>query len=394
MNQRRYRVLIIGGGIAGLTTGIALYRAGHEVRIFERRARIEPLGAGLILWSNAVNALRAIELEDAVLSIGQPLARMAIIDPSGSPLTGTDARLISQKAGSTTVAVHRADLISILLANLPDDAVVTDKQFDQFETGHGSVTALFADGSAETGDILVGADGLHSRVRAQVHGDHHPRYSGYTAWRAISPNTGNPLFGDDISTETWGHGLRFGWVPLSRNRVYWFATKNARAGQQPDAEGHKAELLRHFGDWHTPIRTTIEATTEEAILRHDIYDRPPITNWGIGSVTLAGDAAHPMTPNTGQGAAQSIEDAVVLASCLTTYRTIAGALRAYERIRAPRTSTITDLSRRIGIAAQIEKPTLVRLRDSIARLTPDGQSARQLERIVGWQPPQSRIDPA
>ncbi len=388
MAQRTYRVMVIGGGIAGLTTAIALNRAGHEVRVFERYPRIEPLGAGLILWSNATNALRAIGLDKAVCSIGQPLARLAIVDVSGLTLAQTDARMISQQAGATTVAVHRADLVTALLAHLPDDAVATSKQFEYFSFEGGSVVAYFADGSRETGDVLVGADGLHSRVRAQIHGNHHPRYSGYTAWRAISPNTGNPLLGDDVSTETWGCGLRFGWVPLTGNRVYWFAVKNAPEGQHREPGGHKQELLRHFSDWHAPIPATLEATPDDAILRNDIFDRPSLPHWGVGPVTLAGDAAHPMTPNTGQGAAQAIEDAVVLEHYLSRYRTIDGALRGFEQSRIPRTSMITTLSRRIGVAAQIENAALCRIRDTVARLTPDDQGASQIEGIVNWQAPQ------
>jgi FAD-dependent urate hydroxylase len=387
MSQQQYEVIVIGAGIAGLSLAIALTSAGHRVRIFERQEEVRPLGAGLILWSNAVNALCAMGLRDAVADIGQPLARLAILDPRGRALSQTDARAISERAGGMTVAVHRADLLDTLMSRLPADVLRTKHELSGFQESEGIITARFANGSSESGDLLIGADGIWSAVRTQIHGNHHPRYSGYTAWRSISPNPDVERFDVESSTETWGRGIRFGWVPLTQERVYWFAVKNAPEHQEPDTGGHRAELLELFGSWHSPVPETIEAASNETILRHDIYDRPPISNWGTGAVTLAGDAAHPITPNTGQGAAQAIEDALVLTDCLRRYRTIEGALRSYESIRAPRTRMISELSRRIGRMAQVENRAIVAARDLITWLTPDRVGARQIEDVVSWQAP-------
>lgn len=385
MDGREYRIVISGAGIAGLTAAIALHRMGHDVHVFERHPELQPVGAGLILWSNAVNALRAIGLEHSILSIGHRLSELEILDREGATLSHMDAATIGLKVGSPTLAVHRAELMSLLRQQLPEDAISTGNRLTDFEQSDGSITARFNNDSEVKCDVLVGADGIWSTVRAQIHGNQPARYSGYTAWRAV---TANPIAESTTrSTESWGNGLRFGWVPISNNRVYWFAVKNAHEGEAPSASGHRVELLSLFGDWHDPIRETILSTHEDEIVRHDIYDRPPIAHWGVAQVTLAGDAAHPTTPNTGQGAAQAIEDAVVLTDCLNRYRTIDGALRAYESVRYPRTKMITDVSRQMGRLAQLDNEYAARARNWLAGLVPDGVSARQISAIVDWTPP-------
>jgi 2-polyprenyl-6-methoxyphenol hydroxylase-like FAD-dependent oxidoreductase len=382
-----FRVLIIGAGVAGLSTGIALSRTGQDVHIFERSPAIEPLGAGLVLWSNAANALRALGLDEELLQIGHRLSHFAILDQIGNTLSSTDSAAISDRAGSPTVSVGRSELIPLLMKQLPQNSIQTGRTFERADEVDGKVVAHFADGHVETGDLLIGADGIWSAVRSQIHGEQPARYSGYTAWRAVVDNPDPATFSTAATTESWGRGRRFGWVPLSGHRVYWFAVRNAPEGETAGSRGHRAELLELFADWHSPIPETIAATPEERILRHDIYDRPPVAAWGSGSITLAGDAAHPMTPNTGQGAAQAIEDAVVLADSLARYATIDGALRGYESVRIPRTRTITQISRRIGAMAQLENPLAVRIRDLVARLTPDSVGRRQVESIVNWTPP-------
>jgi 2-polyprenyl-6-methoxyphenol hydroxylase-like FAD-dependent oxidoreductase len=191
--------------------------------------------------------------------------------------------------------------------------------------------------------------------------------------------------------ESWGRGARFGCTHIGRGRIYWFATANAPAGVGDGPlggpAGPKAKLLRHFGDWHDPIRELIETTEEGAILRTDIYDRAPLGEiWGEGAVTLLGDAAHPMTPNLGQGACQAMEDAVVLARCLAERNvSTADALRRYERLRAARVAMLVRRSRRVGIVGQVANPLLCRLRDRALALIPPRAQLRQLEEVVGYE---------
>jgi 2-polyprenyl-6-methoxyphenol hydroxylase-like FAD-dependent oxidoreductase len=156
--------------------------------------------------------------------------------------------------------------------------------------------------------------------------------------------------------ETWGSGRRFGFVPLNQGRVYWFATRNTPLGRGDGTKGRKREVLDLFQGWHLPIEALIQATEEPAILHNDIFDQKSLHHWGEGRVTLLGDAAHPMTPNMGQGACQAIEDALVWAACLQNATNMEVALRAYEKKRIKRTAAIVRRSRTIGRVAQWENP--------------------------------------
>jgi 2-polyprenyl-6-methoxyphenol hydroxylase-like FAD-dependent oxidoreductase len=239
--------------------------------------------------------------------------------------------------------------------------------------------AEFAEGSVARGDVVVGADGLHSVVRAGLHGPAPPAYSGYTAWRAVVPFDTRRVQG----SETWGAGARFGMVPMSGNRVYWFATKNVLEGERQGDE--KAGLHDLFRGWHDPIGALIDAADPAWILRNDIYDRPVLDRWGRGRVTLLGDAAHPMTPNLGQGACQALEDAVVLARCLQDQPEVATALRAYETQRIPRANALVHRSRQVGRIGQVERRAAVWLRNTMVGLVSPRLQAKQLEAMIGYK---------
>jgi 2-polyprenyl-6-methoxyphenol hydroxylase-like FAD-dependent oxidoreductase len=374
------KAIIIGAGIGGLAAAIGLRRAGLDVSIFERAAPFAEVGAGITLWPNAVKALAQLGLGDSLRSISVLEGQGGIRTPRGTLLASGAAADLEREFGAPTLAMHRAELHAVLLSALGAASVRLGEQCVGFEQGERSVTALFTDGRRESADLLIGADGLRSVVRAQLHGNRAPRYAGYTAWRAVLPFEHARL----LPGETWGAGARFGQVPLSDRRVYWFATQNTRAGgRSPD--GEKAELMRLFRGWHAPIEELIAATPEAHILRHDIYDRPPLRHWGAGRVTLLGDAAHPMTPNLGQGACQAIEDAVTLMKQLRAGGDAPAALRAYEARRVERTARLVAQSRRIGEVGQWQGPLSVAARDLLLKLVGPRLQARQLAAVVGHE---------
>ena len=181
--------------------------------------------------------------------------------------------------------------------------------------------------------------------------------------------------------ETWGRGRRFGQWGMAGGRAYWYATAERARGPGRPAPGPQAGLLDLFRGWHAPIEALIEATEEAAILRNDVYDRPPLRRWSVGRVTLLGDAAHPMTPDLGQGACQAIEDAVILADCLAGSEDIAAALRAYESRRIPRTSRVVRESRRAGTIAQWSNPLACKFREALLR---SRYVARQQAEQLAW----------
>jgi 2-polyprenyl-6-methoxyphenol hydroxylase-like FAD-dependent oxidoreductase len=364
------RVIVVGGGIAGLSAAIGLRRSGHEVVVLERAPRIDPVGAGLTLFANAMDALNRLGMRDAVAAQGAPAKRSAILTWRGRGLTEVPRDLLEG-----TIAIHRADLHRELGDAAGD--VRLGAEITAVEQHDDGVVARGADGSEDRGDLLVGADGLSSVVRSAI-ADARPRYAGYTAWRGISPT---PVESGRL-TESWGAGERFGLVDIGRGRTYWFATKNAPEGEPDEPEGKKSEILRRFSGWHEPIAAVADSSDEGAILRNDVYYLEPLPRWSHGRVVLVGDAAHATTPGIGQGAAQAIEDAVVLAGRLAGGADLATALGEYEAVRRSRAEAVLKLSRRADKAAQLASPLGWRLRNAVVRLLPERAQRRQLEPLV------------
>ena len=226
---------------------------------------------------------------------------------------------------------------------------------------------------------------MNSTVGERLLGDGPPRYAGYTAWRAVV--TPQRELAPHGAVESWGRGTRFLFDRIGRGRVYWAAAKNAPQGADRRPAGSwKDSLLGTFLGWHEPIEELIRVTDEHAILHTDIYDRDPLKErWGEGRISLLGDAAHPMTPDLGQGACQAIEDAVVLAKRLSEESDPASALRDYESQRTRRVAVIVQRSRRLGKMAQLETPLLCQLRDVLLKRTSDRVLQRQAEEIVTYE---------
>jgi 2-polyprenyl-6-methoxyphenol hydroxylase-like FAD-dependent oxidoreductase len=375
------RAIIIGAGPGGLAAAIALRQTGLEVAVFERAEELEPVGAGVALYHNAMRVLGALGLGDAVAAAGVPIERAEIRTAGSEVLARGDLGALTRKLGVPAICLHRADLQTTLLDTLGPEVVHCGYAASSFAQDGMGVTARFADGREERGDVLIGADGLHSVVRDQILGGEPPRYAGYTAWRSVAPiePVGVP---PRCGFESWGRGARFGLFRVSGGRTYWFGVANAPEGARDPPAGRKRDLLARFGDWHEPIASLIAATEEAAILRHDIYDRPPARRWGQGWVTLLGDAAHPMTPNLAQGAGQAIEDAASLARWLAQESDPAIALRGYEQERQARTAPLVIQSRRMGWMGQLAHPLACTIRDRLVKLTPPSVMEHQLEAIV------------
>ena len=358
MSHAEEKVIIVGGGIGGLATAIALRQRGCEVDVFEQAQELLEIGAGLSVWPNATRVLSQLGLLPEVLNRGEVLERLQLRTWKGELLS--EIKTVADFE-TPSVCVHRSDLLSILAKQIPKRCVHLGERCANFEERGGVVIASFLSGRKVEGHALIGADGLNSAVRAQILGPAKPIYRGYWACRGIA-HFPLPKQYSHTATETWGSGQRFGIEPMGRGRVFWYATANAPEGQLGDQPGWKDELQEKFRQWHSPIPEVIEATEREAILKHEILDRQPVRRWGEGRVTLLGDAAHPTTPNLGQGACMAIEDALVLAQCLTRKGEIQARLRKYESLRFKRTEYITRESRRAGRIGQMENALAVALR--------------------------------
>jgi 2-polyprenyl-6-methoxyphenol hydroxylase-like FAD-dependent oxidoreductase len=375
------RVLIAGGGIGGLVTALALQREGITVNVFERASELVEVGAGLTLWANAITAMRQIGHGDVLEAVGKPVSRSRILSWRGDTLAETPVEALARKYGTPMIAVHRADLQAALLSALGPGIVRTGATCTDFQQDDAQVRIRLASGQEVSGDLLIGADGIRSTVRARLFGDAPLRYAGYTAWRGIARVTSAQWY-EAMATETWGSGRRFGLIPLSDGRMYWFATLNSPEGTGDKPGGRKQELLDLFSTCHDPVPAVIAATDETVILRNDIYDLPPLPSWSQGRVTLLGDAAHATTPNMGQGACQAIEDAVALAAHLGKGSTVTTALHAYESQRLKRANAVIQQSLRIGQIAQWENRWAVAARNTVFKTVPDSLLLRQLETVL------------
>jgi 2-polyprenyl-6-methoxyphenol hydroxylase-like FAD-dependent oxidoreductase len=362
------RVIVVGGGIGGLSAAIALRLAGHEPVVLERSSR-GPAGAGITLFANAMRALDRLGLAAALEARGARARRSAILTADGDALGEVPADILDG-----TIAIQRTDLHAVLAEAAGE--VRLGVEVTSVEQDGQSVVARVADGTEERGELLVGADGLNSVVRRTI-ADVRPRYAGYTAWRGMSDVPVDP----GRLTESWGVGERFGLVDVGGGRTYWFATKNAAEGEADESGGRKEEIARRFTHWHDPIPAVAAAAEEDAILRNDVSYLEPLSRWSDGRIVLLGDAAHATTPGVGQGAALAIEDAVVLAAKLGGGDP-AAPLAEYEAARRSRADAILKMSRRADKLAQLRRPFACRLRNAVVRHLPERAQRRQLEPLV------------
>jgi len=283
-----------------------------------------------------------------VMAAAPVIERSLARTPAGALIAEHEFGHVSRMAGAPCICIHRAVLQEILLDSLPPAALRTGVRCSGFDDS----TAILESGERIDADVLVGADGISSVIRDGLHGAESPRYAGYTCWRGICRDNG--VLPDRSALLAIGAGSQFGLWPCGAGQLYWFLTRNAPRGTTQT----KAEAVALCRDWAAPVPEIIAGTPEDAILQNDIVDRPPLRWWGRGRATLLGEAAHASTPNLGQGACQALEDAVVLAHCLSEIRPVEAALRKYERLRIPRTTAIVRSSWRTGKALQLDSPPL------------------------------------
>lgn len=386
--MEQHRAVVVGAGIGGLTAAIALRARGWEVTVLERAADLAPVGAGIGLAPNALRALDVIGLGDHVRDLAAWQGDGGMRRPDGRWLARTDAKAAAERFGGPLVLLHRATLVDLLRAALPEDAVRTGAAAALAEPGtaHEPARVTTPDGVLEA-ELVVAADGIRSATRRTLFPAHPgARYSGFTTWRTVIPAPDTPF----APHETWGPGRLWGSQPLKDGRVYAYAMAAAPAGAHaPD--GEKAELLRLFGDWHHPVPAILAATDETAVLRHDVHHLiDPLPAFHRGRTALLGDAAHAMQPTLGQGGNQAIEDAIVLAHHAGRGLPVPTALADYTADRLPRTGALVRKAARTGRLALLSARPAVALRNTafaaVSRFGP-GLVLRGFDGIADWTPP-------
>ncbi|HYB23337.1 MAG TPA: FAD-dependent monooxygenase [Solirubrobacteraceae bacterium] len=359
------RVVVVGAGIGGLATSIALAGTDAEVIVLERAAELAKveLGAGITLWSNAMLILDRLGLGAEIRERGSVLSCFEQRTARGRLLSRWPLDEIARRLGAPVCGINRPDLHAALVAGAGEQ-VRTGCNVEGFEQDEGAVGVSLSAGDGFCGDVLVGADGIDSTIRRQLLGERPPRHSGLTMWRANVP------YDEAIAPPVdfiawWGAGAKFVVFRTGPERLSWEGiVTSPPGGQDPPGERKRAALER-FARFTDPVLRVIDATDEAAIFRTDVFDRPPDTRWGQGRVTLLGDAAHPMTFAVGQGAAQALEDALAIGRALGRGGVdVEAALRSYEQPRIARAAQFQTLAWRLARAGALERAPACALRDT------------------------------
>jgi 2-polyprenyl-6-methoxyphenol hydroxylase-like FAD-dependent oxidoreductase len=362
------RAVVVGAGLGGLASAIALRRRGWDVTVVERREHAAEAGAGIALWPNALRALDVLGLGARARELGTVEIGGGIRTSSGRWLSRTDAAALRRRQGDGVAVLPRPELHALLRAAAPDlREGLAVRRVEPGDAEHPAVVHDDAGGRHEA-ELVVAADGVRSTVRAAFWPTATARDTGHTAFRLVADHH------LDEGGESWGRGDLVGLAPLPGGRTYLYA-------MVPTAEvsGELPWLRARLAGWHDPIAAVLDAV-DGPVLVHRLEDLRPPSSWHHGRVALLGDAAHAMTPNLGQGAAQAFLDAVVLAEEATADP---ASLTAYERRRRPVAEAVARRSRTAGDVAAWRSPLAVALRNALVGALPAAASARALDHLLG-----------
>lgn len=379
---RQCEGIIVGAGIGGLCTAIALKEKGIPVQVFEAADRLEAVGAGILVPPNAMSVLSHYGLAEAVMEQGHSVDSLSVLDYRSQLLAKNDATYANAGKNLKTVAIHRSKLQQILIDALGKDAIFTGHRCINVCNTDWGVDVAFSNGTQVSAKFLVGADGLHSRVRAALFGEYSLRYSGQICWRGVANFQLDDDLRDQVS-ELWGLGIRFGFVQIAPSKVYWFATKKRKL--QIDAvKTTKEDLQELYKDFAAPVQALIENTSETDILEGYIRDLPSLKNWSSRSTVLVGDAAHAMTPNIGQGGAQAIEDSFALAQAIRNNYSLPHAFEQFQTMRTQKVNQIVKASWQLGRMTNVSYPWLCYTRNSLIRAFAPMMADKQNQTFYQW----------
>lgn len=363
--------IIVGAGIGGLAAAVALRRAGWQVRIYERAGQARELGFGLLLAPNALAALSELQVAGALAGTDVSAGAVEIRE-----FDGTLVRRFGRPLGGGSVVALRSELHGALLEAIGDTPLIFSSEAGGATDDGAAATLHLRDGRSDTGAVLIGADGSGSAVRRALHpNESSARASGYTALRGVAYNATRHL-GDAQVVAYLDDGIEAAMIRAGAraDAVYWYCS--LLTGDLPPhatAEGVARDLTERSD---AAFRSIVGATAVGDMRLDALLQRDPLATWGRGRITLLGDAAHPVLPHTGQGAAQALEDAVALGLALGGTSPVEDALRRYEQLRGRRTRRFVRLGPRIARMTTTHSPFVRFLRATVIRLVPEALAAR------------------
>lgn len=371
------RIAVIGAGIAGLATAVALQQRGYEVRVIEARTDTST-GAAISIWPNALAALDELGLGAAIREAGGRVAAGALRWRDGSWLRHPENEKLIAALGEPLVVVRRSKLRDVLTSALGGDTIEYGLEVKALVETASGVRVRLSDETVRDADAAIGADGIGSMVARHLNGPLNHRYAGYTAWRGIASCAIDP----ELAGGTVGPGVETGHVPAGASHTYWYATELTPPGGFAP-EGELPYLRAKLADWPEPIPSVLAATEPAEVLRNDLYDRTPARQWAQGRVVLVGDAAHPMRPHLGQGGCQGIEDAAILGAFIDRTADLATAFARFATFRRPRVASLVRESALIGRAINLRPAILSTVVCRAAGLVPEARFTRHLASVAG-----------
>lgn len=378
-----YPIAIVGAGIGGLSCALAFQRLGYDVRVFEQADVLAEVGAGIGLWPGAIKALTEMDITPEFWQLRKcPFREAETAAPDGRSLVRFDVSGLT--ADAPGFVLRRSDLHKALSDSVAPGTVTLGAVVTGVTQSADEATVTFSDGSQFSTGVVIGADGLRSAVRTTLFGDRAPRYSGETCYRGMATLS---VTDTGMLREVQGRGLRCAVHPVDADHVYWWAARRSPAGIVEGPDERKEILQRLYAGWRGGFPEALELTPASAILKNDLFDRPPLAAWSVGRIALLGDAAHPTTPNLGLGGCMAIEDSLVLARAFAENDDDhTRAFAQYQAERQARTRRVVRTSAMFGRLGSFTNPAAIRVRETLMRATPTSLMRDSFAREVGYEP--------